>query len=270
MRWNRRQKLLFVTGASGLLGRHLGAVVGEQQWETIAPTSRMLDVRDAARVDEQIREWKPRAVVHLAYRRDDPRVIVDGSANVARAAAAVGARLVHLSTDVVFGGRPTPYTETDTPDPVSDYGRWKAQAEHAVLEACPQAVLVRTSLIYATDGPCPLVDDVAAALTGRSPVRFFTDEVRCPVHATDLARAVTALADRPDIAGPLHLAGPEALSRADIAARVARWLRLDPFRVPRASLADSGLVRPGVLVLDSRRATALGFRCRTMDEALAR
>jgi dTDP-4-dehydrorhamnose reductase len=129
MRWNRRQKLLFVTGSSGLLGRHLGAVVGAQQWETIAPTSRMLDVRDAARVDEQIREWKPRAVVHLAYRGDDPNVIVDGSANVARAAAAVGARLVHMSTDVVFGGRPTPYTEADAPHPITDYGRWKAEAE---------------------------------------------------------------------------------------------------------------------------------------------
>jgi dTDP-4-dehydrorhamnose reductase len=178
--------------------------------------------------------------------------------------------LVHLSTDVVFGGRPTPYTEADTPHPITDYGRWKAEAEQAVATACPQAVLVRTSLIYATDGPCALVDDVAAALAGRSSMRFFTDEVRCPVHAADLARAVTALADRPDITGPLHIAGPEALSRADIAARVARWLRLDPFQVPRASLADSGLVRPGVVVLDSGRAATLGFRCRTMDEALTR
>ena len=270
MRWNRRQKLLFVTGASGLLGRHLGASVGALRWETVAPTSRMLDVRDAARVDREVREWKPQAVVHLAYRKDDPHTIVDGSANVARAAAAVGARLVHLSTDVVFGGRPTPYTEDDAPHPITDYGRWKAEAEQAVAAACPQAVLVRTSLIYATDGPCPLVDDVATALAGRSTMRFFTDEVRCPVHAADLARAVAALADRPDITGLLHIAGPEALSRADIATRIARWLRLDPFQVPRASLADSGLERPGVVVLDSGRAASLGFRCRTMDEALAR
>jgi dTDP-4-dehydrorhamnose reductase len=261
---------VFVTGGTGLLGRHLLRGAEQHGWEVIAPGSTALDIRDAAAVSDQVAAARPDSVVHLAYRGNDPAVIVDGSTNVARAAAHVGARLVHLSTDVVFGGRPEPYGEDDDLSPITDYGRWKAQAEQSVAAACPQAVLVRTSLIYATDGPCPLVDDVAAALAGRSTIRFFTDEVRCPVHAADLARAVAALAERPDIAGPLHIAGPEALSRADIAARVARWLRLDPQQVPRASLADSGLVRPGVVMLDSGRAETLGFRCRPMDEALAR
>lgn len=259
---------LFVTGGSGLLGRHLLRVAEQHAWEVIAPGSTTLDIRDAAVVRAHITEARPDAVVHLAYRGNDPEVIVDGSTNVARAAAQVGTRLVHLSTDVVFGGRPEPYGEHDEPSPITDYGRWKAAAEVAVAAAHPRAVLVRTSLIYAVDGPCPMIDDVAAALAGRSTIRFFTDEVRCPVHAADLGRAVAALAERPDIAGPLHIAGPEALSRADIAARVARWLGLDPAQVPRSSLAESGLVRPAVVVLDSGRAAALGLTCRTMDEVL--
>lgn len=209
-------------------------------------------------------------MAHLAYRRDDPRTIVQGSANVARSAAAIGARLVHLSTDLVFAGRPEPYTELDEPSPIIDYGRWKASAEAEVVAGCPDAVVVRTSLIYATDVASPPQADVEAVLTGRSAMRFFTDEVRCPVHAADLAAAVVLLAGRRDVTGPLHVAGPDALSRADIAARLARWMGLDPFRVPLASLAESGLVRPGHLVLDCARARELGLACRSMDDALAR
>lgn len=259
---------LFVTGGSGLLGRHLLRVAEQHAWEVVAPGSTTLDIRDVPAVRAHIAEARPDAVVHLAYRGNDREVIVDGSANVAAAAAQVGARLVHLSTDVVFGGRPEPYGEDDALSPITDYGRWKAAAEAAVAVAHPRAVLVRTSLIYAVDGPCPMMDDVSAALTGRSSIRFFTDEVRCPVHAGDLAEAVATLATRDDVAGALHIAGPETLSRADIAARVARWLGLDPAQVPRSSLTESGLVRPAVVALDSGRAAALGLTCRTMDEVL--
>ncbi len=260
---------LFVTGGGGLLGRHLLRAAEQRGWDVVAPGSALLDIRDTAAVHAHITAARPDAVVHLAYRGNDPEVIVDGSADVAAAAAAVGARLVHLSTDVVFGGRPEPYVETDALSPLTDYGRWKAAAEAAVATTHPQAVLVRTSLIYAVDGPCPMMNDVSAALTGGSTIRFFTDEVRCPVHAGDLAEAVAALAARDDVAGPLHIAGPDALSRADIAGRVARWLGLDPTQVLRTSLAESGLVRPGVVVLDSARAVSLGIVCRPIDEVLA-
>lgn len=268
MRRSRRRRSLLVTGGSGLLGGHLVRSPALASWDIVAPPSRLLDVRDATAVAEQIRAWRPTAVAHLAYRRDDQRTIVQGSTNVARAAAAVGARLVHLSSDLVFAGRPTPYTEHDEPTPIIDYGRWKAAAEAEVAAACPDSVLVRTSLIYATEVVSPPQADVEAVLGGSSSMRFFTDEVRCPVHAADLATAVAELADRRDITGPLHVTGPDALSRADIAARLARWLGLDPFMVPLASLAASGLVRPGHLVLDSSRARTLGLACRSMDEAL--
>ena len=175
---------------------------------------------------------------------------------------------MHLSTDLVFAGRPAPYTEHDEPAPIIEYGHWKAAAEAEVLGICPDAVVVRTSLIYATDTSSPPQADVEAVLARRSSMRFFTDEVRCPVHAADLAAAVAELADRRDITGPLHVAGPDALSRADIAARLARWMGHDPSGLPSTSLAASGLVRPGHVVLDCSRAVDLGLACRSMDETL--
>lgn len=269
MRWARRRSLL-VTGGSGLVGSHLVRDAGLARWDVVAPPSRLLDVRDPASVHDQVAAWRPDAIVHLAYRRDDERTIVAGSANVAAAAAAVGARLVHLSTDLVFAGRAEPYTETDPPQPIIDYGRWKAAAEEAVLATCPDALVVRTSLVYATDVVSAPQADVEAALTGRRGMRFFTDEIRCPVHAADLAAGVVRVAQMPHVTGVLHLAGPEALSRADIAAAFARRIGLDPVRVPRATLAGSGLVRPDRLVLDCSRAESLGVRCRSMAEALRR
>ncbi len=116
-----------------------------------------LDVRDAAAVEHAFAESAPDAVVHCAYVHLGPaatETTVRGSRNVARAAQHVGARLVHMSTDLVFDGEPTrAYTEEDQPRPISEYGAAKAEAERQVAHACPQAVLVRTGLIYG--GPIP-------------------------------------------------------------------------------------------------------------------
>lgn len=264
-----RKRLMMVTGASGFLGRHLVPASGQGGWELLAPDSQAFDVRRADLVAEEIRAWKPTTVVHLAYRRDDRAIIVDGSRNVARACAAAGSRMIHLSTDLVFAGREWPYGEDDLPDATLDYGRWKAEAEAAVLHAHPDTLVMRTSLLYGTEYPSPAQRDVADVLAGRRAMRFFTDEYRCPAHAADVASAIVQLASMPHVSGVLHLAGPQVVSRANLACAVAAWLGLDPARVPTASLAESALHRPGHIALDTSRATALGLRLRTVEEALA-
>ncbi len=270
MRWNRRNQLLFVTGGSGFVGTHLVRSAARGQWEVVAPSSAMLDITAPDRVREQIREWKPKAIVHLAYRKDDPRNIVGGSVNVARAAADVGARLVHVSTDVVFGGRSLPYTELDAPCPNTDYGRWKADAEAEVMAVNPTAVVVRTSLVYGTDRLATIQTDVERALRGTAPVTFFTDEIRCPVHADDLAAVLAELARRPELTGSIHVAGPQAISRADFARRVATWMGFDPALVRTSTIAESGMHRPACVVLDTSYAAGLGLHCRPVTEVLRR
>ncbi len=259
---------MFVTGASGFLGRHVVPASERHEWELLAPASRVLDVRERARVLDEIVTWKPNVVLHLAYRADDRRTIVDGSRNVAVAAAAAGSRLIHMSTDLVFGGRPLPYTEDVAPDATMQYGRWKAEAELAVLAACPGALVVRSSLMYGTDLLSPPQRDVQSVLAGRSAMRFFADEIRGPAHAEEIAEARVRLADMPQVTGVLHVAGPRAVSRAELAQAFAVTLGGNGARVPTASLADSGLDRPGHLVLDVSRAASLGITCRDLSTAL--
>lgn len=265
--FRRNKGTLLITGASGFLGRHLMAH-REQGWQVLAPPHGSLDVVNLDRVRHEMESWDPDVVVHLAYRRDERRVIVDGSRNVAVAAAAAGARLIHLSTDVVFAGRDTPYTEVDVPDATMDYGKWKAEAELEVHRGHPDAVMVRTSLLYGTDHLSPGQRDVADAVTGVSSTRYFTDEYRCPVHAADVADAVIRLAEMTDVDGPLHIAGPQELSRAELAAAFARHFGLDESRLLTSTLAESGQQRPARVVLDSSKAAALGITCRSVEEAL--
>jgi len=260
--------MMFVTGASGLLGRHLQRSPAMANWELIAPGSHSLDVRRRDPVIDMITDWKPTAIVHLAYRKDDRRAIVDGSRNVAEAAARCGARLVHMSTDVVFGGRQAAYTEADPPFAVTDYGVMKAEAERVVMELCPNALVLRTSLMYATDFLAPVQLDVERALRGQANTTFFTDEYRCPAHAADIADAVAHLASMPELTGPLHLAGPEVLSRADFARAIGVWLGLNPARLRTGTIASSGLDRAARIVLDSSLAARHGLVTRSVAAAL--
>ena len=268
MKWSRRKKLMLVTGGSGFLGRHLTGTDASRDWEIVAPASDFLDVRIREQVLEEVREWKPNAVVHLAYRKDDQRSIVAGSENVAIAAAAAKARLVHVSTDLVFGGRALPYREHDAPTPTVDYGRWKAEAEERVVAAHPSALVLRTSLLYGTAIVAPIQRDVELALQRRSSMTFFTDELRCPLHAFDLAHAISVLAEQPEVTGVLHVAGPEVLSRADLARTFARWYGYDPDDVRTSSVLDSPTVRSARVVLDSSLAWSMGIRPRRIADAL--
>jgi len=229
--------LILVTGGTGYLGRGLVA-----RGCRCISRSTGLDVRDEEAVRRAL--GGADAVVHTAYVQAGPEAWstnVDGSRVVARAAR--GLRLVHLSTDVVFGGaKGAPYLEDDPLDPVTDYGRSKAAAEAEVEREHPGALIVRTSLIYG--GADPSKHELAA----RDPANtFYTDEIRSPVQVGELADRLLDLLET-DLSGPLHLAGADAVSRHEFAELIAREPR-------RGAPAPPG--RPKNCALASTRVPAL-------------
>jgi dTDP-4-dehydrorhamnose reductase len=244
---------LFVTGLGGYLGQAIASLepeatgiagrhrTGQSAFVTAA------DVRDRDAVAAALDAAAPDAIIHAAYVQDGAEarsINVDGSAVVAAAARERGMRLVHVSSDVVFsGGLGRPLREGDPLDPVTDYGRSKADAETAVAAAHPEAVIVRTSLIYGGARPS------RHELLARDPsMIFYADEIRCPVTAPDLAAALLELATRRDVSGPLHVAGADALSRLEFARLVAG-------NMVKGAPRPSG--RPGDLTLDCSKARAL-------------
>lgn len=271
---------LLVVGASGHLGGEVCRLALVDGWRVVGTYRRapravdgvrweQVDVRDRAAVRALVEQVHPSAVVNCAAGYDDWTVSADGAGYVALAAAQVGARLVHLSTDALHAGRPEPYRDAEEPAPVHAYGASKAAAETAVRLVHPAAALVRTSLIIG-DAGSRQVKLCLDALSGRSGITLFDDEIRCPVGVGDLASAVLELVGS-DYAGLLNVAGPEAVSRVELGALVARRYGLDPARVPVGTIAASGLSRPGTVRLDSSRATALlTTRLRPVSDILAR
>jgi dTDP-4-dehydrorhamnose reductase len=254
---------LLVTGGCGYLGQELirrAPLRGwnvRATWFSRAPHGEAewvhADVRDAAAMARAAVDVE--AVIHTAYRQvqGEWETNADGSAVVA--AVCRVARLVHLSTDLVFDGTRGRYREDDPVAPVGSYGRSKAEAERRVAEIHPQATIARTSLIYGGAEPGP---QERLAATG---TRFFVDEIRSPVQVGDLASALLDLLER-DLAGPLHLGGADDVSRFDFAV----LLGADPASIERAHTTPDRA--PNVSLDSSRAAALLPTRLRGVYEVL--
>jgi dTDP-4-dehydrorhamnose reductase len=271
---------LLVIGGSGFLGRALtrqARLAGHRVTATFhagAPAAagaywRPLDIRRRDDVIALAGDVRPDAVINAAYRQSDWETTADGGAHVALAAATAGARLVHVSSDVVFSGAAPGYDETRPPDPVSPYGAAKAAAETAVKGIAPGAVIARTSLIVGDDGDSQHERLVHALAAGTMAGVLYTDNVRCPVHVTDLARALLELAAGGH-SGVCHVAGPDAVSRYELGMLIARRDGLDEAALPAGRCAATGRPGPLDVRLDSTRTQArLATRLRGAREFLA-
>jgi dTDP-4-dehydrorhamnose reductase len=272
---------LLVIGGTGFLGREVtrqARLAGHRVTATYhasgpagaGPDWRPLDIRHRDGVLALAGEVRPDAVVNAAYRQSDWEVTADGGAHAALAAVAAGARLVHVSSDAVFSGAAPAYDETARPDPVSPYGAAKAAAETAVRAIAPGAVIARTSLIVGDDGGSGPERLVHALAAGTAPGVLYTDNVRCPVHVTDLARALLELAGAGGPAGPCHVAGPDAVSRYELGLLIARRDGLDEAALPAGRCAGTGWAGPLDVRLDSTATRArLATRLRGAREFLA-
>lgn len=256
---------LLVTGAAGLLGRELlrsaAYDVVPTYHERTLPGGVRLDVRDRDNVRAVMRTVRPDGIIHTAYKQDDWLTTAGGAVNVALESA--GARLVFVSTDAVFGPRDTPYAEPEPPCPTTPYGAAKAAAETAIRAIAPDAVIARTSLIVGSDGTSEEEQRVRRLAAGE-PGAFYTENIRCPVHVSDLASALLELLVG-EVDGIAHVAGPQALSRLELGRLIAIRDSLDPHALPY----ESGT--PSDIRLDSRRTQELlKTRLRPAAEFLSR
>jgi dTDP-4-dehydrorhamnose reductase len=266
---------LLITGASGLLGAYLLREAGDRDavvaWggprggDRLGVALRPIDLADANAVASTFRSDRPDVVLHAAALarvadcwRDPERARLVNStstATLARLAADVGARLVLVSTDLVFDGERAPYRESAAPSPVSVYGRSKLAAEEAAL-AAPRAAAVRVSLLHGPSlhGQPSFFDEQTASLCSGRPVTLFRDEWRTPLDLVTAARALLAVA-RSEFSGLLHVGGPERLSRLEMGLRLAAFLGVDsaPIVATDRAAAPAPEPRPRDVSLDSTR-----------------
>jgi len=203
--------VIWLIGSKGMLGTELAEVLTASglAW---AGSDRETDIRDPQALQSwlaapggangQTVDWIVNCSAYTAVdRAEDEEELARGinalgAGNIARLAATIGARLIHISTDYVFRGDGTrPYIETDPVDPQGAYGRTKAEGESLVSNLCPQNFIVRTAWLYGQHGP-NFVDTMLRLMRERDSIGVVADQHGTPTWAFDLARAIAAIIKR--------------------------------------------------------------------------
>lgn len=265
---------ILVVGRKGQLATDLAGLPG-----VVALGRPDLGVTSEASVRAAVARIQPRAVVNAAAYTAVDRAESEpdaafalnetGPRHLARACAAAGIPLVHVSTDQVFdGGKPGGYREEDAPNPLCLYGRSKLAGERAVAEAGGKSLTVRVSWVFGPSGD-NFVKKVLAWASGQEEIRIVSDQRGRPTYSPALARTLLRLAHemaegRPH-GGVLHVAGASVTTRFEQARAIleASKARGGPHaRVLPVLTRDfpTPATRPLNAELDVSRAVAMGIR----------
>jgi dTDP-4-dehydrorhamnose reductase len=200
-----------------------------------------------------------------------------GIRELARASRDLGCRLVHLSTDYVFGldaDRRTPLTEDDAPGPVSVYGLSKLAGEYLVRSVCPHHLVVRTCGLYGVWGSGGkggnFVETILRVAGQGKPLRVVNDQRCTPTYAADLAEAVASLIER-EAEGLYHVTSAGDCTWYELASEVFRQAGVKADLTPiTSSEYGAEAQRPAYSVLATDKLSRIGIsRPRHWVDALA-
>ena len=274
-----------VTGAKGQLGSDLCRALHD--FEVIPFTHADIEIGDMASVREAMVKHKPAVIINTAayVRVDDcedegeraSRVNALGARNVAVVAQELGAKLVQISTDYVFGGeaelRTTPYTEFDTPIPLNIYGKSKLVGESLVRHFCLRHFVIRASALFGVAGSSGkggnFIETMLRLGGERDELRVVSDQVFSPTYTADLARKIAQLVTT-EYYGIFHITNRGACSWYEFTAEILRLAGLKTAVVPITSdQYPQKAPRPRYSVLDNYHLRLLGMDdMRPWQEAL--
>jgi len=251
-------------GATGLLGWSAGQAVLRRRHELISFSGKgSIDLKGIGRVaplsltdDERLTrtlldEW-PDAIINCSAisspdsvnesPRESHALNVVATARLAEIAAHLGARFLHVSSDMIFDGTQSPYRSTDAPNPMSEYGRQKLEAEKRVLAAADENLVVLRVTLLNGNSPSGMRSPHERILNGLAtgvPPILFDDEIRQPSSAGNVAETIVELLERSNLNGLFHWAGSEEVSRYELGLRILDRFGFSPERITRASLKDA-------------------------------
>jgi dTDP-4-dehydrorhamnose reductase len=274
---------VLVTGVAGQLGAAISHAFADV--EVIAPTRATLDITDAAAVARAVADASPRLIVNCAAFND-----VDGAEaapidalavnafavrSLARAAEAVGATLVHYSTDFVFDGSATePYDEEAIPSPQGAYAASKLLGEWFALDA-PGAFVLRVESLFGSvrgwTGRRGTLDGIVAGLQEGREIHVLTDRVVSPAYTADIAAATRHLIESSAPSGLYHCVNSGQGTWHEVAREAARVLGVAPRLVPiTMDKLNLRARRPRFCALSVRKLAAAGFSMPPWPDALRR
>jgi dTDP-4-dehydrorhamnose reductase len=288
---------ILVTGANGLLGQKLVAsLMHDPAVEVIAsarkPTALFmprgffatLDISNASQTRDTLQRYRPDVVINTAAmtqvdqceteREACWRANVDATKFLVAACEAVGARLVHVSTDFIFDGTHGPLDETARPAPVNYYGESKLAGEKIVQQSKLAWAILRTVLVYGITEDMSrtnIVLWVKNSLAAGKKIQVVNDQWRTPTLAEDLALGCH-LAAVQKATGIYHISGSEMMTPYDIAIATARFFKLDASLIEATDSTKfkqpaKRPLKTGFIIEKAKK--DLGYHPHTFEEGLA-
>ncbi|MFC2067692.1 dTDP-4-dehydrorhamnose reductase [Chloroflexota bacterium] len=264
-----------VIGANGQLGTDLCLVLHDA--EVLPLTHRDIEITNMDSVTEVLRKTKPNIIVNTAanVRVDDCETEPDkafsinalGARNVAVVAQEISAKLVHVSTDYVFGGEPgsrtVPYNEFDTPIPINIYGKSKLTGENFVEHLCYKHLIIRISGLFGVAGASGkggnFIETVLRVSKERDELTMVNDQIFSPTFTKDLAQKIGQLITT-ECYGTFHITNQGACSWYEFA---KEFLKLAGLKIPVIPVTSDQYPqkakRPNFSVLDHYHLRLLGM-----------
>ena len=256
---------VLVTGANGLLGRHLVKKLVAKGHDVIATAKGesknnslsggnfkflSLDITDGAAVDKLMNEVRPDVLMHAAAmtqvdecelnKIDCWNTNVTATRFLIDSAKETKTRIIFISTDFVFDGLHGPYKEEDEPNPVNYYGSSKLAAEKAVMQSGLDWAIIRTVLVVGNtqDGQRQnILTWVKEKLEKGETIKVVDDQVRTPTYVEDLADGVMLVLEKGS-KGIFHIAGKDTLTPYQIATQTAEFLKLNSKLIERSDASN--------------------------------
>lgn len=282
----KMERRIIVTGANGQLGRGINQILNQRMdftiinadiSETTAYCPIKLDIANPVAVMNLVRDIKPEIIINCAAhtavdlcetdQENAYRINALGPKNLAVAAEALDAKLIHISTDYVFDGEgSSPYTEADTPNPTTVYGQTKLQGEEFVKELCNKYFIIRTAWLYG-EGKNFVKTMLSLAEKG-NPIRVVSDQSGCPTSVLELTRAIYYLMDT-SCYGTYHGVCQGVTTWYDFAVEIFRLAGLNPEVIPVTSDEyKTAAKRPKYSVLEDKNLADMGYYMKPWAEAL--
>lgn len=274
-----------IIGATGQLGSDLCRELAPVGLVELAHSD--MEITDVNSVSQAMQKCHPDVVINTAafHRVDDCETEQDkafqvntlGARNIAVATQELGAKLVHISTDYVFGGesesRTIPYTEFGTPIPPNLYGKSKLAGENLVQHLCSKYFIIRTSGLFGIAGSSGkggnFVETMLTLAKERDELRVVNDQVFSPTYTKDLARKIGQLIET-EFYGIFHITNRGACSWYEFTKEILRLTGLKTPVIPITSdQYPQKAKRPRYSVLDNYHLRLLGMDdMRPWQEAL--
>lgn len=274
---------ILITGANGQLGTELHEILEREfPGQTLYTDVQELDLTNAKAVDSYVANNEITHIVNCAAytavdRAEEEKMLcaavnTDAVKNLAMAADANGAKIIHISTDYVFDGtNHRPYRESDKVNPISQYGTTKRKGETLLLALAPQAIIIRTAWLYSSHGK-NFVKTMLRLADSQPEIKVVCDQIGTPTFARDLARAVVkVLQSHQWVPGIYHFTDEGAASWYDFAKAIFRIagkdVKVNPIPTEDYPTPAS---RPSYSILDRTRIKATyGIEIPHWEEALA-